>query len=128
MLPVLYVTAFRDLDRDVRSAIRSDGRENIQERLRDPRSSSLYSVIRFVVAGKRSSAPSLPAATPDEINAYFVNVGPRVAAGLSDLGPPPDIPCRLPRVGVWWVSGVGHDAGRPAGGHVLLEAFRCVWV
>ena len=40
-------------------------------------------------------------------NDHFANVGPRVAAGLSDLGPPPDIPCRLPRVGacVFRVSG-----------------------
>ena len=91
--------AFRDLDREVRSTIRSDCREDIQERLRDPRSSSLYRVLRPVIAGKRSSAPSLPATSLDEINIYSVNVGPRVAAGLFDLGPPPHIPCRLPRVG-----------------------------
>ena len=91
--------AFRDLDRRVRSAIRRDCRADIEEKLRDRRSSSLYRVVRPLIASKRSSAPSLPTCTTDEMNSYFVNVGPRVAAGLPDLGPPPDIPCHLPRVG-----------------------------
>ena len=91
--------AFRDLDRRVRSAIRRDCRAGIAESLRAQGSSSLYRSIRPVLAGKRDGARSLPAATPDEINAHFVGVGPRVAASLAGLGPPPDIPCRLPRVG-----------------------------
>ena len=33
------------------------------------------------------------------MNEHFVSVGPRVAASLAGLGPPPVIPCRLPRVG-----------------------------
>ena len=40
-----------------------------------------------------------PDATPDALNAYFVGVGPRVAAEVADLGAPPDLPCRLTRVG-----------------------------
>ena len=91
--------AFRELDRDVRSAIRRDSRADIQERLRTEGSGSLYRNVRPLIAGKRSSTVTLPTGTPDELNSYFVNVGPRVAADLASLGVPPDVPCRLPRVG-----------------------------
>ena len=91
--------AFRELDRRVRSAIRRDSRADIEERLRAQGSSSLYRTVRPLIAGKRSSAATLPVATPDELNNYFVGVGPRVAADLAGLGVPPDVPCRLPRVG-----------------------------
>ena len=89
---------FHDLDRRVRSAVRRDCRADIEVRLRDQGSSSLYRVVR----------PVIPSATPDEINSFFVNVGPRVAASLTDLGVPPDVPCRLPRVGAcgFCVTGV----------------------
>ena len=90
---------FRDLDKRVRSAIRCDCRTDIEERLRVQGSSSLYRTVRPLITGKRSSAATLPMATPDELNEFFVNVGPRVAADLAGLGVPPDIPCRLPRVG-----------------------------
>ena len=91
--------AFRELDRRVRSAIRRDSRADIEQRLRAQGSSSLYRTVRPLIAGKRSSTATLPAATPDELNGYFVGVGPRVAADLASLGVPPDVPCRLPRVG-----------------------------
>ena len=90
---------FLGFDRRVRSAIRRDSRADIEERLRAQGSSSLYRTVRPLIAGKRSSTATLPAATPDELNTYFVNVGPRVAAGLAGLGVPPDVPCRLPRFG-----------------------------
>ena len=91
--------AFRELDRRVRSAIRRDSRADIEERLRAEGSGALYRAVRPLIAGKRSSTAHLPSATPDELNTYFVSVGPRVAADLASLGPPPDVPCRLPRVG-----------------------------
>ena len=91
--------AFRQLDRRVRSAIRRDCRADIEARLMIQGSSSLYRVVRPLVAGKRSSSATLPSATPDELNTYFVNVGPRIAASLASSGVPPDVPCRLPRVG-----------------------------
>ena len=92
-------SAFRDLDRRVRSAIRRDCRAGIVESLRAQGSSSLYRSIRPFLAGKKDGARNLPAATPDEMNRHFVNVGPRVAASLAGLGRPPGVPCRLPRVG-----------------------------
>ena len=33
------------------------------------------------------------------INTYFAGVGPRIAAERSAVGPPPEVPCRLSRVG-----------------------------
>ena len=91
--------AFRELDRRVRSAIRRDSRANIEARLQTQGSSSLYRTIRPLIAGKHSDTATLPSATPDEMNTYFVNVGPRIAASLASSGVPPDVPCRLPRVG-----------------------------
>ena len=91
--------AYRELDRRVRSAIRHDCRVDIEARLRTEGSCSLYRVVRPLVAGKRSDSVTLPSATPDEMNEFFVNVGPRVAASLAGSGVPPDVPCRLPRVG-----------------------------
>ena len=119
--------AFRELDRRVRSAIRRDCRADIEARLRTGIAAlSLYRTIRPLIAGKRSDTATLPSATPDEMNTYFVNVGPRIAASLASSGVPPDVPCRLPRVGAcgFRVAGV---TGRAAGGGVLHEAFRCVW-
>ena len=59
--------AFRELDRRVRSAIRRDSRADIEERLRAQGSSSLYRSVRPLIAGKRSSTATLPAATTDEL-------------------------------------------------------------
>ena len=63
--------AYRELDRRVRSAIRHDCRVDIEARLRTEGSSSLYRVVRPLVAGKRSDSVTLPSATPDEMNEFF---------------------------------------------------------
>ena len=47
----------------------------------------------------RSSAQVLPTASADDMNSFFVNVGPTVTSELEALGPPPSLPTRLPRVG-----------------------------
>ena len=41
----------------------------------------------------------MPDATPDALNTFFTGVGPRVAGEVAGQGVPPDLPCRLPRVG-----------------------------
>ena len=58
----------------------------------------MWRLIRPVVGSKRA-ARKLPDATPDDLNSYFVGVGPRVAEEVKRSGPAPDIACRLPRVG-----------------------------
>ena len=52
-----------------------------------------------VIEGKKSALRAAPEATPDELNEYFVGVGPRVAGEVRDRGEPPQLPCRLSRVG-----------------------------
>ena len=41
----------------------------------------------------------LPDLTPDNLNRFFVGVGPRVAGEVRDMGEAPHLPTRLPRVG-----------------------------
>ena len=49
--------------------------------------------------GKKSNNRVVPEATPDELNQYFVSVGPRVANEVRARGDPNSLPVRLPRVG-----------------------------
>lgn len=55
--------------------------------------------MRGVIQGKRPSQGTEPTVSPDALNHFFVNVGPRVTAELAALGEPPAVPTRLPRVG-----------------------------
>ena len=89
---------YRDANRAVRSAIRQDTREDVERRIREGRRGSMWKLIRPVVGSKRA-ARKLPGTAPDNLNRYFVSVGPRVADEVKRLGPTPDINCRLPRVG-----------------------------
>ena len=89
---------YRDANRAVRSAIRRDTRQDVERRIREGSRESMWRLIRPVVGSKRA-ARKLPDATPDDLNSYFVGVGPRVAEEVKRSGPAPDIACRLPRVG-----------------------------
>ena len=92
---------YRDLNRAVRSGIRRDTRESIEHRIRERGPSSIWQSIRGVVGGKRSGTPVLPQLSSDELNRFFVSVGPRVAAEVADRGrgAATQPVCRLPRVG-----------------------------
>ena len=91
--------AFRDLDKKVKSAIRYDVRQDIARRVTEQGPTTIFRNIRQVIEGKKSALRAAPEATPDELNEYFVGVGPRVAGEVRDRGEPPQLPCRLPRVG-----------------------------
>ena len=91
--------AFIDLDRTVKSAIRRDMKQDIARRISEQGPTTLFRNIRQVIEGKKSAQRAAPEATPDELNEYFVGVGPRVAGEVRDRGQPPFLPCRLPRVG-----------------------------
>ena len=75
----------------------------------------MWRSLRDVVGGKRSGAPVLPQLSSEELNRFFVSVGPRVAAEVTDRdrgrGTVPQLPCRLPRVGAcgFTVSPIGID-------------------
>ena len=89
---------YRDLNRAVRSAIRRDTRNDIQRRIGEGKNRSVWHHISSVV-GNNQASRKLPDATPDQLNEFFVSVGPRVTSEVSEMGDPPDLPCRLPRVG-----------------------------
>ena len=91
--------AFLTLDKQVKSAIRSDVRNDIASRVRKQGPASIFRNLRQVIEGKKSTQRVVPEATPTELNEYFVGVGPRVAAEVRGRREPPYLPCRLPRVG-----------------------------
>ena len=93
-------TEYRDLNRAVRSAVRRDTRESIEARIRERWPNSVWRSLRCVVDGKRPGTPVLPQLTSEELNHFFVSVGPPVAAEVADRGRDAavSVPCRLPRV------------------------------
>ena len=78
--------AFVDLDRTVKSAIRHDFKHDIARRISEQGPTTLFRNIRQVIEGKKSAQGAAPEATPDELNEYFVGVGPRVAGEVRDRG------------------------------------------
>ena len=92
---------YRELNRAVRSAMRRDSRESIEARIRERGPHSVWRSLRSVVGSRRGGTPVLPQLTSEELNSYFVSVGPRVAAEVADRGgaAAARVPCRLPRVG-----------------------------
>ena len=91
---------YRDLNRAVRSAIRRDTRIDIETRIREQGPHTVWRNIRSVVAGKRVGREVAPQLTPQNLNEFFVSVGPRVAAEIaSETDGAVGLACRLPRVG-----------------------------
>ena len=91
--------AFRALDKKVKSAIRRDIRNDIADRVGRQGPASIFRNVCQVIEGRKSAHRVVPAATPDELNEFFVGVGPRVAGEVLGRGEPVPLPCRLPRVG-----------------------------
>lgn len=92
-------TEYTDLNRHVRSAIRSDTKLDIAERIQQQGPHTVFRNIRNIVGGKRDSCAVTPTTDPDTVNDFFVNVGPRVTAELAARGAARYLPVRLPRVG-----------------------------
>ena len=91
-------TEYKQLNRAARSAIRRDNCQEVQRRIREEGHSAMWRVIRPAVESGKAGR-TLPDAAPDQLNRFFVSVGPRVAGEVRNLGEIPDLPCRLPRVG-----------------------------
>ena len=91
-------TEYRDANRAVRSAIRCDSRDDVERRIRENGRNAMWRLIRPFVAGKRSSRVT-PCTSVDELNRYFVGVGPRVAGEVERQAEVTEVACRLPRVG-----------------------------
>ena len=58
----------------------------------------MWQLIRPFVSGRRASREA-PSVSVEQLNRYFVSVGPRVAGDVAGLGEVPEVACRLPRVG-----------------------------
>ena len=87
--------SYKDLNRQVQSAIRRDSREELDRRLREAGPSGMWRVVRPVIGSKRQ-ARTAPSADADALNRYFVSVGPDTARQVDSSGP--ELPVRLPRV------------------------------
>ena len=87
--------AYKQLNRQVQSAIRRDTREELDRRLRQAGPGAMWRTVQPIVAPKRS-ASSTPSADAEALNRYFVEVGPRTARQVDASGP--ELPVRLPRV------------------------------
>ena len=86
---------YKDLNRQVQSAVRRDTREELDRRLRAARPGDMWRVIRPVI-GSRRPAQATPSADADALNRFFVSVGMDTARRVDSSGP--DLPVRLPRV------------------------------
>ena len=86
---------YKAINRRCRAAVRRDSREHLQQRLTGAGPSRVYRVLAPII-GSKKAANTVPSVTPDAINDYFVNVGPRTAASVIAPTNPP--PTRLPRV------------------------------
>ena len=114
---------YRELNRTVRSAVRSDRRSAVQREIGERGPSGVWRSIRTVVAGKRDGRSVQPDATADRLNEIFISVGPRVAGELTARGPVTATDTRLPREGAC-SFGLSRDSG-DAQTHGLRHAELC---
>ena len=90
---------YKELNRTVRSALRRDRRRELQREINERGPTKVWQSIRAVVAGKKDGQKTQPDMSADDLNSFFVSVGPRVAAEIQAQGVPADVSVRLPRVG-----------------------------
>lgn len=86
---------YKDLNRQVRSAVRRDTREEIGRRIQEGGPSSTWSSVRPVISGKRPTR-SPPDADVNAVNQYFASIGTTTARQVDSAGP--ELAVRLPRV------------------------------
>ena len=87
--------SYRELNRQVKAAVRRDTREEIGRRVREGGPSSLWRSVQPVISGKRSSGLS-PDTDVNSVNQYFASIGTATARQVDSAGP--ELAVRLPRV------------------------------
>ena len=92
-------TVYKDLNRSVRSAVRRDRRNVIQREISERGPSKVWQGIKSVIAGKKENKTVQPDVTADELNSFFVSVGPRIATEIRNQNTGTYTYARLPRVG-----------------------------
>lgn len=90
---------YRAANRAVRAAVRADVRLCIQDSVDADGPASVWRHMRRVVSRKQDKASTSPAFSPDVLNDFFVDVGPKVTAEVIAGGNVLPVPVRLPRVG-----------------------------
>ena len=59
----------------------------------------MWQSIKTVIAGKKDGQNVQPDISPDDLNSFFVSVGPRIATEIQSTNTAPELNARLPRVG-----------------------------
>ena len=90
---------YKDLNRSVRAAVRRDRRAELRREIGERGPNKVWQCIRSVVAGKKDGPGVQPDISANDLNSYFVSVGPRVAAEIRAQNVPTDLNVRLSRVG-----------------------------
>ena len=74
-------------------------RDSIGQSIVEQGPTSIYRNVRQVIGSSRGAGVAL-AVSADDLNQYFVGVGPSVAREIAEFGPAPGAQtCRVPRVG-----------------------------
>ena len=92
-------TDYKVLNRSVRAAVRRDRREELQRDIAERGPNQVWQSIRTIVAGKKDGPRVQPDLPADDLNTFFVSVGPRIAAEIRSVNAAADLSVRLPRVG-----------------------------
>lgn len=90
---------YKQLNRSVRTAVRRDRRCEIQRDIDERGVTKVWHSIKSVIAGKKGGQNVQPDLTADDLNAFFVSIGPKVAAEIQTQNTATDLEVRLPRVG-----------------------------
>ena len=74
---------YKALNRSVRAALRRDRRHVLQNEISERGVNKVWQSIKSVIAGKKDGPNIQPDLSPDDLNSFFVSVGPRIATELS---------------------------------------------
>ena len=89
---------YKELNRSVRAAVRRDRRGEIQRDINERGPTKVWQCIRSVIAGKKDGRSVQPDLSADDLNSFFVSVGPRIATEIRTQNTVTDLNVRLPRV------------------------------
>ena len=87
---------YKNLNRSVRAALRRDRRVELQREIGERGPNKVWQCIRSVVAGKKDGPDVQPDLSANDLNSFFVSVGPRVAAEIRAQNAPTDLNVVLP--------------------------------
>ena len=87
---------YREANRLARAAFRADKRRHIGHRVSQQGRGSVWRCAADILGSKKTACMIPPTISAEQMNEFFVHVGPRVAAELAAQGPPPSLPRDCP--------------------------------